>query len=125
MRSDGKAAPLFVFTTNLWLFVCRSVGSSLLPDARQPAPFVRAQKGRKSAFLVYVLDAGHPTKSGGRKPQDCGRERVCSMPRLAATCRTRRKAGNPFIKSAGWIVKACFAYFFTPEKVSGRGHLRD
>ena len=109
-----------------FMVVCLPV-SRQLPFARCQAasPFVRAQKGQKSAFLVYVLDAGHPTKSGGRKPQDCGRERVCSMPRLAATCRTRRKAGNPFIKSAGWIVKACFAYFFTPEKGSGRGHLRD
>ena len=52
MRSDGKAAPLFVFTTNLWLFVCRSVGSSLLPDARQPAPFVRAQEVLRNAFGI-------------------------------------------------------------------------
>ena len=28
-------------------------------------------------------------KTGGRKPQDCGRERVCNMPPLAATCRSR------------------------------------
>ena len=47
-------------------------------------------------------------RTGGRKPQDCGRERVCNMPPLAATCRIRWGAGGSFIEAAGWMGQGRF-----------------
>ena len=38
-------------------FGCQTIDSILLPDTRQPAPFVGAQKGRKSAFSAYAVAA--------------------------------------------------------------------
>ena len=84
----------------------------------------------------YLLKIGRPTpeprrrlavviKTGGRKPQDCGRERVCNMPPLAATCRSRWGAGGSFIKAAGWTKRGRFVYFGALAKVHGRGHPRE
>ena len=47
-------------------------------------------------------------RTGGRKPQYCGRERVCNMPPLAATCRIRWGAGGSFIEAAGWMGQGRF-----------------
>ena len=38
-------------------FGCQTIDSILLPDTRQPAPFVGAQKGRKSAISAWLLTA--------------------------------------------------------------------
>ena len=38
-------------------FVCRTIGSTLLPDARQPRPFVSKQKDAKVAYSTRVLAA--------------------------------------------------------------------
>ena len=64
-------------------------------------------------------------RTGGRKPQDCGRERVCNMPPLAATCRSRWGAGGSFVEAAGWMGQGRFVYFGALAKVHGRGHPRE
>jgi len=51
----GRAAKPYRLAVG-W-FGCQTIDSILLPDTRQPAPFVGAQKGRKSAFSAYAVAA--------------------------------------------------------------------